>query len=168
MAKYGSDGAIILYMIRVIVREVVILIFSVSIFPITLSLLLMNGNIDQRVLTLIYREITNFGNHSFEATFSLLARLFTPYLAIQAFRAYQWSRKGGTPKKWSYLYFSVLAGSIGAWFASKSLDLFHFMFELGDIPGELGQFVRLEFVHILWASGAFYLCVRFFLIAFRG
>ena len=168
MVKYRQDGDIIPNMIRIIAREIGIFIFSISIFPITFLLLLLKGDISTYGLTLIYREIVNLGSHSLDSTLSFLARLFAPYLAIQAFRAYQWSKKGRTPKKWAYLYFALLMGCAGVWFASKSWDLFYFMFELGDIPGELAQFFRLEYVHLLWAVAGVYLSLRFLQSAFRS
>jgi len=40
------------------------------------------------------------------------------------------------------------------------------MFQLGDIPGELSQFIELEYIHLLGATAVFYIfgrCLRFFL-----
>ena len=142
-------------MIRIIAREIGIFIFSVSIFPITFMLLLLKGDISRYGLTLIYREIINLGSHSLDSTLSFLARLLAPYIAIQAFRAYQWSKKGNTPRKWAYLYFALLIGCAGVWFASKSLDLFYFMFELGDIPGELPQFLSFGICPFTVGSSGF-------------
>jgi hypothetical protein len=167
LVKYRQDGDIIPNMVRIIAREIGILIFSVSIFPITFMLLLLKGDISRYGFTLIYREIINLGSHSLDSTLSFFARLLAPYIAIQAFRAYQWSKKGKTPRKWAHLYFALLTGCAGVWFACKSLDLFYFMFELGDIPGELAQFFRLEYVHLLWALAGFYLSLRFFQSALR-
>ncbi len=166
MVKERKDSAIIGDMIRIIIREIGILVFSVSIFPLAFLFLLLRGDISQYGLTLIYRELLIAGTSSVESALLLLSRILAPYMAIQAFRSYQWSKTGAGARKWANLYYALLAGIAGIWFASKSFDLFYFMFQLGDIPGELGQFIELEYIHLLAATAGFYVfgrCLRFFL-----
>ncbi|MCL5124578.1 MAG: hypothetical protein M1511_08800 [Deltaproteobacteria bacterium] len=154
-------------MIRVIIREIGVLALSVSIFPLAFVFLVFRGDISEYGASLIYRELVNTGSSSLMSAMFLISRLLAPYLVIQGIRAYKWSKTGIEAKRWANLYFAFLSGVAGTWFAIKSLDLFYFMFELGDIPGELGQFLQLEYTNLLGAVAGFYFffrCLRFFII----
>ncbi|MGC8660621.1 MAG: hypothetical protein ACP5U1_16255 [Desulfomonilaceae bacterium] len=154
-------------MIKIIIREIAVLALSFSIFPLAFLLLVFRGDISEYGASLIYRELVNAGSSSLASALALLGRLLTPYVVIQGIRAYSWSKTGVEAKRWASLYFALVGGGAGTWFAVKSLDLFYFMYELGDIPGELGQFVHLEFLNLLGTFAGFYLfvrCLRFFII----
>lgn len=155
-------------MLKIIIREIMILVFSISIFPSIFLFLILRGDINRYGLTLFYREILNIGSSSFDSTMlPLLFRFFAPYLAIQAFRSYQWSKTGFEAKRFANLYFALLTGAVGIWFASNSWDLFYFMFELGDIPAELIQFFQLEAVHLISAIAGLYISYRCLLVFLR-
>jgi hypothetical protein len=162
MVKKNQDSAIIVCMIRIIVREIAILVLSTSIFPLAFLFLLLRGDISEYGLKLIYQELVSAGTSSVESALLLLSRVLAPYLVVQAFRAYWWSKTGAFAKRWASLYFALLGCVAALWFAGESFDLFYFMFELGDIPGELGQFFRLEYAHLLGALVGFYIFGRYF------
>lgn len=147
-------------MIRIIIREIAILTLCISIFPVVFLSLFFHGDISEYSLVLIYRELFNAGTSNLGSALTLLVRILVPYLSVQAIRAYQWSKTNINAKRWANLYFAILSASLGIWCASISLDLFYFMFELGDIPGEIRQFFRMEYAHLFGALAGFYICFR--------
>ncbi len=162
MIKKSQDSAIIGGMIGIIIREITILVLSISIFPLAFLFLVLRGDISEYGLKLIYQEIVNSGTSSLGSALLLLSRVLAPYLVVQAFRAYQWSKTSAFAKRWSSLYFALLGLVAALWLAGESFDLFYFMFELGDVPGELGQFFQLEYAHLLGALVGFYIFGRYF------
>ncbi|MFH0958118.1 MAG: hypothetical protein V1897_05385, partial [Pseudomonadota bacterium] len=119
-------------MIKIVLREILVFVFCVSIFPATFILLILRGDLDRFGLMIISRELLTAGSSFFESILLLTARALAPYALVQAFRAYQWARQGGAEaKRWAYLYFALLSSMVAVWFGVKSLDLFHFMFQLG-------------------------------------
>jgi hypothetical protein len=162
MVKKSQDSAIIVGMMGIIIREIAILALSISIFPLAFLFLLLRGDISGYGFKLIYQELINSGTSSVESALLLLSRVLAPYLVVQAFRAYQWSKTGKFAKRWASLYFAFLGCVAALWFAGESFDLFYFMFQLGDIPGELGQFFQLEYAHLLGALVGFYIFGRYF------
>ena len=147
-------------MIKIFLREFLIFALSISIFPATFLLLILRGDIDRYGLMMISRELLSTGSSLVESILLLAARVLTPYALIQAFRAFQWSKTGKRAKRWAYLYFSALSGIVAAWFISESWNLFYFMFQLGDIPGELLQFLKLEYSNLLAGLAGLYVCIR--------
>jgi hypothetical protein len=155
-------------MIKIVVREILVFVFSIAIFPATLMLLMLRGDLDRYGLMMIARELLTAGSSFLESILLIVARVLAPYALIQALRAYQWSRKGAEPKRWAYLYYAVLSGLVAVWFGGKSLDLFYFMFQLGDIPGELAQFLRLEYGNLLVGLFGIYGSIRCLRISLKS
>ena len=147
-------------MTRIIIREIGVLALSISIFPLAFLFLVFRGDINQYTVSLIYRELVKAGSSDLMSSILFLSRLLTPYLIVQAIRAYQWSKTGVDARRWANLYFALLCGIVGTWFVLKSFDLFYFMLELGDIPGELSQFLQLEYTRLTGAAVSFYLLIR--------
>jgi hypothetical protein len=155
-------------MIKTIVREFLVFIFSISIFPVIFLFLVLSGDLDRFGLMMISRELLSAGSSFLESILLLVARVIAPYAAVQAIRAYQWSRASEVGKKWAYLYYSLLSGIVGVWFGAKSWDMFYFMFQLGDIPGELKQFMRLEYENLFVAALGFYVSIRCLRISLKS
>ncbi|MFC1835381.1 hypothetical protein ACFL2Q_11705 [Thermodesulfobacteriota bacterium] len=85
-------------------------------------------------------------------TLDLLAVFFwwvSPYLITQAVRAYVWSKKSLSGRKWANFYFFTILAVGAVFFFAKALDLLYFMYALGDMPEELVQFFELEGVNVL-------------------
>jgi hypothetical protein len=80
---------------------------------------------------------------------ALCIKLISPYLIVQAIRAYFIAHKGVIRRRWTNLYFSAVSTLVATWAFWSAWDMFYLMYELGDIPAELGQFVRLEWDKVL-------------------
>ena len=155
-------------MVKIVIREILVFVLSIAIFPATLMLLILRGDLDRYGLMMISRELLTAGSSFLESILLIVSRLLAPYALIQALRAYQWSREGAEPRRWAYLYYAVLSGLVGVWFGGKSMDLFYFMFQLGDIPGELAQFLRLEYGHLLVGLAGIYVSIRCLRISIKS
>jgi hypothetical protein len=136
-------------MIRIILREILILVLSLAVFPATVILLLAYNDSLNVGLAFFAQEMVAGGIGPGGTSLTLWAKLLSPYLVLQAIRGFLWSQRSLVGRRWANLYFSVLASS----WAGRSLwgawDLFYFMYALGDIPAELIQFCRLEATDLL-------------------
>ncbi|MGO9568140.1 MAG: hypothetical protein ACLP5H_11415 [Desulfomonilaceae bacterium] len=136
-------------MFRIIVREILILVLSLAVFPAAVILLLVYKDPLGMGPALLAQEMIA-GEILFRGTpLTLWVKLFSPYLVLQAIRGFLWSQRSLVGRRWANLYFSVLAAT----WAGRSLwgawDLFYFMYALGDMPAQLGQFFRLEAINLL-------------------
>lgn len=132
-------------MLRAIIREALILIGCLSLFPAAVILLLVQTNSLDAALTFLGRGL--FMNQVLGPQGTLLLmwlKLVSPYLIVQAIRAYLWGQRSNTGRRWANLYFFVLLVVAGVWSFSKAWDLFYLMYALGDMPAEIGQFFQLE------------------------
>jgi hypothetical protein len=138
-----------------IVREILILVACLALFPFAALLLLIYTDSLPLALAYVSREMLSGGIGPGGSSLTLLGELLAPYLMVQAVRSFLWSQRSLVGRKWGNLYFSILAASVAVWSFAQAWDLFYFMYRLGGIPGELTQFVELEFHNIL----IFFLCV---------
>lgn len=137
-------------MIRIIFREILILVLSLAAtFSAAVVLLLARNDPLYMGWDTLAPDIFAGGIGPGGTSLTLWVRLFSPYLVLQAIRGFLWSQRSLVGRRWANLYFSVLA----AFWAGRSLwgawDLFYFMYALGDIPAELIQFFRLEATGLL-------------------
>jgi hypothetical protein len=147
-----------------ILFEILVLIGSLAIFPAAVIGLLILSDSSTASRVLFSREWLYGLSISGGAIPYLGLRIVTPYVVVQAIRAYLWSQRSLTGRKWANLYFSILLVFIGGWSAWNSWDLFYFMYALGDIPNELLQFVELEANHLIIAAASLGLAVYCFRI----
>jgi hypothetical protein len=137
-------------MIRIILREILILVLSLAVFPAALIILLLVYK-DPLGMDSVFlaQEMMAGGIGPGGTSLTLWVKLLSPYLVLQAIRGFLWSQRSLVGRRWANLYFSVLA----AFWAGRSLwgawDLFYFMYALGDMPAELIQFLRLEATGLL-------------------
>jgi hypothetical protein len=136
-------------MFRIILREILILVLSLAVFPTAVILLLAYNDSLNVGLGSFAHEMIAGGIGPGGTSLTLWVKLFSPYLVLQAIRGFLWSQRSLVGRRWANLYFSVLAAS----WAGRSLwgawDLFYFMYALGDMPAELIQFFRLEATGLL-------------------
>ena len=136
-------------MLRIIFREILILVLSLAVFPAAVILLLAYNDSLNMGLAFFAHEMVAGGIGPGGTSLTLWVKLFSPYLVLQAIRGFLWSQRSLMGRRWANLYFSVLAAS----WAGRSLwgawDLFYFMYALGDMPAELIQFFRLEAAGLL-------------------
>jgi len=150
-------------MSRKIFREILILAGCLALFPAAgVALLYWGGSLSAGV-TFLAREAFAGGLGPGGLPWTLWAKFVSPYLIVQAIRAYYWSQRSLIGRKWANLYFSALLISLAAWSLWKSWDLLEFMYAMGDIPAELLQFVQLEAEDLLVGTVAMVLAARCFL-----
>jgi ABC-type Fe3+-siderophore transport system permease subunit len=129
----------------IILREIMVFLGGLSVFVGVLVLGLAQGDSFNSAIKLLYRGVLS------EALLRKLAtdpvvwvKVLSPYLVIQVLRAYRWSQRSVTGRRWANVYFVVLLTGLAARSLWSMWDLFSFMYAMGDIPGELGQFFSLE------------------------
>jgi hypothetical protein len=164
-----SDSApgvgLALRVLRTITRELAILIGALLIWPILLGLVTAgNDGYLPNISYILTRIIASLSMPGVE-WLTVAALIIAPYLTIQAIRAFRWSRESVLGRRMANLYFAALLGACAFWFAWKAWDLLYFMYMLGDLPEELGQFVEIEgpgvVMAILATVMAVYCFVRF-------
>lgn len=151
----------------IIFRELVILLVCLALFPAAILVLLIENNTLYPGTALLAREMLSRGVGSVDTTLALWIKFWSPYLMVQTVRAYLWAQRTSYGKRWANLYFFGLLTAICVWCLWRAWDLFYFMYALGDIPAELGQFLRLEAANLLVAAGSFLMalrCLRVFVI----
>jgi hypothetical protein len=127
----------------IVIRELIIIVLSLSLFPVAVLLVLLHGEAVDTGLVFVFRYILS-GGGPMGSIWGMLFKVISPYIAVQAIRAFLWSQRSVEGRKWAYLYFCGLLVLLSGWFFYQAWDLFYFMYALGDIPGELEQFVQLE------------------------
>ena len=137
-------------MFRIILREILILVLSLAVFPVAVVILLLAYKDPLGMgSAFLAHEMIAGGIGPGGTSLALWVKWFSPYMALQAIRGFLWSQRSLVGRRWANLYFSVLAAS----WAGRSLwgawDLFYFMYALGDMPAELIQFFRLEATDLL-------------------
>lgn len=155
----GPD-AIIPAMVQKILLEIAILALSLSVFPaLVLALLIYTGSIRDGLTFLMDKALaTDWGPYS--TALGIWIKFFSPYLVVQAARAYFWAQRSLTGRRWANAYFSLLALLVGVRSLWRAWDMFYFMYALGDIPSELGQFLQLEAVNLVIAAAGLALFVH--------
>jgi len=149
-----------------ILVEILVLIGSLAIFPAAVIGLLILSDSSNASRIFFSGDALHGLTVTGGAIPHLWFRFLAPYVVVQAIRAYLWSQRSLTGRKWANLYFSILLVSIGGWSLWNSWDLFYFMYALGDIPEELLQFVELEANNLIVAAASLCLaayCFRIFL-----
>jgi len=131
-------------------REIVILIGCLLIFPLVQIVLLTQTHSLRTALVLVAQELyLGFFIGTHERFLALCIKLISPYLIVQAIRAYRMAHRGVSGRRWTNLYFSAVATLVATWAFWSAWDMFYLMYALGDIPAELGQFVQLEWDKVL-------------------
>lgn len=138
-------------MFRIILREILILILALAVFPVAVILVVIYKDPLGMGSALLPREIFMAGIVRGETSFGVWATLLSPYMVLQTIRGFLWSQRSLVGRRWANLYFSVLAAAWAARSMWGAWDLFYFMYALGDIPAELAQFFRLEATDLLTA-----------------
>jgi hypothetical protein len=131
-------------MVRILAREIVILVLCLLIFPAGFILLMMKSGYGSQTYSYLSSRFMTEGLGLSGFSVSMIIRILSPYLFFQTIRAFLWSRRSLSGRKWTSLYFSLLLTTVAGWNLSESVDLFYFMYRLGDIPAELEQFIKLE------------------------
>lgn len=141
-------------MLRRILLEIAILVVCLAVFPVLVLALLVYTDSLRAGLAFLGREAFLGGWGPYSTSLSLWVKLFSPYLIVQAARAYSWGQHSLTGRRWAHIYFSVLALLIGGRSLWRAWDMFYFMYALGDIPQELDQFMQLEVLNLGIASAS--------------
>ncbi|HTY21757.1 MAG TPA: hypothetical protein VMC85_01405 [Desulfomonilaceae bacterium] len=155
-------NAIMLFMWKILVRELLILIVSVAALPAFLILYLIYTDSWNVGLVFLSRQMFAGGMDLAGTPMTLWFKLLSPYLVVQSIRALFWSRKSVTGTKWANLYFALLLASLGGWSLWQALDLLFLMYILGDVPRELPQFFSLEAHNLLIFAGALFFAINCF------
>jgi hypothetical protein len=150
------------FMGKIILREIAIWILSVAVLPVAVILYLIHTNSLSFGLVVISRDMFSGGSGLAASPLSLWVKLFSPYLLVQSVRAFFWSRRSLTGTKWANLYFALLLACVAGWSLWEAWDLFYLMYALGDIPGELVQFLRLEVYNLIVFVAAVFLTIHCF------
>ncbi len=153
--------------LKLILRELLVFVFTVSILPISVLFVLSRQHSLQGVLSGAFREMIFGSIYSDRGPAELWVRLLAPYLFVQALRAWHWSQKSIAARRWAHLYLSVLFFGVCYWSLSAAWDLFYFMYALGDIPAEIGQFLNLRGSELLLGIGALILALHSLSIFFN-
>ena len=151
---------------KIIIREFLIFVGSVSILPTLVLALLAQQHSWNMLLSGAVREVLSGAIYSHQAPLGLWVRLLAPYLLVQSIRAWYWSQRSVVGMRWAHLYFSLVFAGVAFWSLSAAWDLFHFMTALGDMPAEIGQFLELEGSNLVIGLAAVFLtvhCARIFL-----
>lgn len=158
-------------MFWVVLREALIFLVCLAVFPVGVVLLLLHSDSIETGMMFLTREAVSGGWGPARAPLAMWLQLLVPYALVQAIRAYAWSQRSFTGRRWANLYFAVLLGIIGCRSVYLAWDLFFFMYSLGDVPEALFQFFELEGLNVALAAAAFLLalhCFRVFLNPHRG
>ncbi|MGB9618205.1 MAG: hypothetical protein ACPL7J_12855 [Desulfomonilaceae bacterium] len=151
---------------KIIIRECLILIGAVSIFPALVFALMAQQHSWDALLQGALREVLSGAIYSHRTPDGLWVRLLAPYILVQSMRAWYWSQRSIVGRRWAHLYFSVVFAGVAFWSLWAAWDLFHFMSALGDMPAEIGQFFELQGSNLVIGLGAVFLsvhCARVFL-----
>ena len=151
---------------KILVRELIILIVSVGALPALAILYLIHTDSWNLGLLFLTRQLLSGGSEIIGSPITLWFKIFSPYLIVQSIRALFWSKRSVTGARWANLYFALLLTGLGGWSLRQAWNLFFLMYILGDVPGELMQFFRLEGHHLLIFLVAIFLaihCLRTFL-----
>ena len=152
-------------MLRIIFREMVVLVISLATFPVlAVVLLLYTGSLES------FGSLFSGGGIDMRTMgpggipLALWARLLAPYIIVQAVRALRWSQRSNTGRRWANLYFSAVLTILGVWSSLQAWDLLYFMYAMGDMPHEFAQFLKLEASNLVvaavsFALGAYCFCV---------
>jgi hypothetical protein len=151
-------------MFRIILREIVILVLSLAVFPTTVILLLVYNDSLNLGPAYFAQELLAGGMGAAGTSITLWAKFFSPYLVLQAIRGFLWSQRSLAGRRWANLYYALLAATWAAVSLWRVWDLFYFMYALGDMPAELIQFFQLEGTDLLIAVGCGILAVYCFTI----
>jgi len=149
---------------KIMVRELLVFVASVSILPMFALVVLSQQYSLNTMLAGALREMLAGPTYSGHGPAALWVRILTPYLLLQGIRAWYWSQKSIVGRRWAYLYFSLVFFGACLWWLSAAWDLFYFMYALGDIPGEIGQFLELEGSDLVMGFGALLLALYSVLI----
>ncbi|MDQ7782064.1 MAG: hypothetical protein RDU20_04245 [Desulfomonilaceae bacterium] len=144
-----------LAMLRIIIREIIVLALSLAVFPAVAIVLLYYTDSLGAGLSVFSHRLDLGRTGPAGIPMELWIRIVAPYAIVQAVRAYGWARRSETGRKWANLYFAMILALLGARSLSEAWDLFYFMHAMGDMPGELAQFVQLEAVNLVIAVVAF-------------
>lgn len=161
-----SYDAIMVCMWKIFVRELLILIVSIGALPLIAVIYLIQNDSMNFELVFFIRQLLSGGGDIMGSSINLWFKVIAPYLIVQSIRALLWSKKSLTGTKWANLYFALLLTGLGGWSLKQAWDLFYLMYILGDVPGELMQFFKLEGHHLFIFLIAVFLgihCFRTFL-----
>lgn len=153
-------------MFWVILREVLILLACLALFPAVVVLLLVYSDSMPAGMMYLRRQLATGGWGPGGTSLVLWLKMLVPYAVVQTIRAYAWSQRNLTGRRWANLYFAVLLGIMGARSAYLAWDLFYFMYALGDMPQEILQFLDMEGFNVAVGVVSFLLaayCIRVFL-----
>ncbi|MEW6530473.1 MAG: hypothetical protein AB1473_06540 [Thermodesulfobacteriota bacterium] len=136
-------------MIRKIFRELAIFLACMALLPAFVFVTLLQRGILDEGLRAIGKALAGGGWSLDVSIIGILARWVAPYLIVQCIRAYVWSKTSPRARSLANLYYSVILASLAAWCFWKAWDVFYYMYALGDIPGQIAQFVEIEYQDLL-------------------
>ena len=124
-------------------REILVLVLSLAVFPTTVMLLLAYNDSLNVGLAFFQHEMIAGGTGPGGTSLTLWVKLFSPYLVLQAIRGFLWSQRSLVGRRWANLYFSVLAASWAGRSLWGSWQFVPFYVRAGRYAAELIQFFRL-------------------------
>jgi len=159
-------------MVRIILREVLIFIGCLAVFPAVVLVAFAQSDSPEAGMKLLARAVLTTHIVSTSGTLAMLGiRLFTPYLLVQAVRAYFWQAHSPKARRWANCYYLALLVAVAGWAFWRAWDLFYFMYALGDFPAEIQQFLEMEGKHVAIFVASAVLgvyCLRVFLNPAKG
>ena len=122
-------------MFRIILREILVLVLSLAVFPTTVMLLLAYNDSLNVGLAFFQHEMIAGGIGPGGTSLTLWVKLLSPYLVLQAIRGFLWSQRSLVGRRWANLYFSVLARILGRALAVGGLGFVLFHVRAGRYAG---------------------------------
>lgn len=153
---------------RIVFREIFVLLGGLSLFVVLLVVAIAQNDSLSGALKLISRAASSRALLRLATIDPVLwLKVLAPYLIIQVIRAYRWSQRSIRGRRWANIYFFALLTGLACWTIWRTWDMFFFMYSLGGIPAELGQFLSLEGFNILLFVASSLLAIHCLRIAIR-
>ncbi|MBI5568954.1 MAG: hypothetical protein HY914_03330 [Desulfomonile tiedjei] len=146
----------------IIFREALILVLSLALFPLAIIVFLVHGDSASAGVAAVLRGVFSRTWSAGSPSLGLVFQFVAPYLLVQCVRGVVWAQRSLRGRRWAHLYFTVLLTGAAVWSFSEAWDLFYFMYALGDMPGELMQFLELQGRNVLIFGGSVLLGIHCF------
>ncbi len=146
-------------MVRIAFREIAIFLALLPIIPVILFVAMLKTNTADTAWHILTLAMTGKRSLPTYSPIAFWAKVLSPYLLLQAVRAFIWSHASISARRWAYAYFTAIPLAVGIWEFMDVWELFYLMYALGDVPGELHQLVHIEGDNLVTSGLCFALAV---------